>query len=198
LIEQETKLTLSAEDYRRIREKGTVLECREQLNIYLHDPSRLEQGLGYFRVRFESGREPVATVKIPVSWEGGVRKMVELERPLREMGPALFPRPRRTVLVEGQLPGEIGRYFQELGITRIRRLGWMRNRRCLVDVGEGIVELDRTRLPGGIYHHEVEIETENDESRRVLTAVIRSWAPSATESTIGKFSRFLESVQRLL
>ena len=52
-IEKEAKLTLSQVDYYRLREDCRVLECRDQLNIYLHDPHRLHEGLGYFRVRFE-------------------------------------------------------------------------------------------------------------------------------------------------
>lgn len=194
-IEKETKLTVSLEDYEGIRGRGRVLECREQLNIYLHDPARLNQGLGYFRVRFETGREPVATIKIPVAWEGGVRKMMELERPLRELGPGLFPRPRRKLRVQDELPGELGKYFEDLGITEIRRLGWMRNLRCVVDVGSGVVELDRTRLPDGTVHHEVEIETDDDALQVVLGDTIREWAPSATESLVGKFSRFLEVLE---
>ena len=196
-IENETKLTLSPEDYDLIRERGRVLECREQLNIYLHDPSQLHQGLGYFRVRYETGKDPVATLKIPVGWEGAVRKMVEIEQPLRELGPGLFPRPRRQIQVRDDLPGELGQHFLALGITSLRRLGWMRNLRCLVDVGEGVVELDRTRLPDGSVQFEVEIETPDDALQATLAATIREWAPSAVESQVGKFSRFLASLDSL-
>ena len=191
-IEKETKLTVSREDYDRIRERGRVLECREQLNVYLHDPARLHEGLGYFRVRYETGNDPVATLKIPVGWEGGVRKMLEMERPLREMGPGLFPRPRRRIRVQDDLPGELGQHFLSLGITRLRRLGWMRNLRCVVEVGVGEVELDRTQLPDGTLLYEVEIETPDDALRTALADKIREWAPSAQESQLGKFSRFLE------
>lgn len=194
-IEKEIKLIVSSEDYDLIRRKGRVLECREQLNVYLHDPSRLHQGLGYFRVRYETGKEPVATLKIPVGWEGPVRTMVEIERPLRELGPALFPRPRRRIQVQDDIPGEFGQHFLTLGITRLLRLGWMRNLRCLVDVGEGVVELDRTRLPDGSVEFEVEIETPDEVLRATLAATIREWAPSATQSQVGKFSRFLACLE---
>ena len=124
-LEKETKLVVSPDDYRRLRELGTLLDQRDQLNIYFHDPTRLREGVGYFRVRFETGRDPVATLKIPVGWRGEMREMVEVERPLSELGPTLFPRPRRWVTVDTGVPEGFMEHFQALGITRLRRLGWM-------------------------------------------------------------------------
>jgi len=194
-IEKEAKLTLSQVDYHRLREDCRVLECRDQLNVYLHDPHRLHEGLGYFRVRFESGREPMATLKIPKGWEGEVREMLEVEQPLSELGPGLFPWPRRRIEVARDLPGEMGRHFLALGITHLRRLGWMRNLRCLVEVvGAGVVELDRTELPGGTRHYEVEIETSEEAELQDLMTRIKEMAPSAAASQVGKFSRFLEAI----
>ncbi len=194
-VEKETKLTLSAEDYLRIREGGKVLERRDQLNVYLHDPDRLREDLGYFRVRFEAGRGAVATLKIPVGWRGEMREMLEVEASLRDMGPALFPRPRRYVSVERDLPEAFRGHFLSLGILRLRRLGWMRNLRCVVELGpEGRVELDRTVLPGGEVVHEVEIESPREEAHRLLADRIREMAPSAEPSRTGKFTRFLDAL----
>ena len=194
-IERETKLVVSPGDYRRLRAKGRLLECRDQLNVYLHDPGRIVEGSGYFRVRYESGREPMATLKVPRGWKGPVREMVEIERPLRELGSGLYPWPRRHVQVESDLPDEMGRHFLSLGIHRLRRLGWMRNLRCRVEAeGGGLVEVDRTELPGGKIHHEVEIETWDEALLRRLMAWVRETAPSAEVTTVGKFSRFLEAV----
>ncbi len=197
-IEKEAKLVVSSQDYHRLMETGTLLGCRDQLNIYFHDPERLGQGLGYFRVRFQTGREPVATLKIPKIWVGAVREMVEIQRPLSEMGPGLRPRPGRTIRVAEDLPGQMGRHFSALGITRLRRLGWMRNRRCEIQLGGiGTVELDRTLLPGGRVHHEVEIETSDEDLLRRLMEKVREGAPSAVPSSVGKFSRFLEAMDGL-
>ena len=194
-IERETKLVLSDEDYSRIREGGRVLECRDQLNIYLHDPLRLRDEIGYFRVRFESGRDPVATLKIPIGWKGEMREMVEFERPLSEMGPSLFPRPLRWVRVDTGLPEGFSEQFRVLGIHRLRRLGWMRNSRCIIQLGAlGTVELDRTVLPGGEVHYEVEVEELAEERHRALVEGVRALAPAASFSRIGKFSRFMSSV----
>jgi len=194
-LERETKLSLTAEDYERILAGTRILECREQLNVYLHDPARLREDLGYFRVRFESGRAPVATLKIPAGWRGDIREMVEVERPLEEMGPALYPWPRRWVVVDTGVPPGFMEHFQALGIVRLRRLGWMRNLRCLAELEQGgVVELDRTTLPGGNVVHEVEIESPNEAMHARLAARVRELAPSARVSTLGKFPRFLAAL----
>jgi len=194
-IERETKLLLSDEGYSRVREGGRVLGCRDQLNIYLHDPLRLREEIGYFRVRFESGRDPVATLKIPAGWRGEMREMVEVECSLAELGPDLSPRPHRWVRVDTGLPEGFMEHFQALGIHRLRRLGWMRNHRCIIQLGAlGTVELDRTVLPGGEVHHEVEIEHPVEEKHRALVEGVRALAPDARFSRVGKFSRFMSAV----
>jgi hypothetical protein len=210
-LERETKLTVSPDDYRRILDGSRVLEVRDQLNVYLHDPGRLGEELGYFRVRFERGREAVATLKIPSGWHGDTREMMEVEHPLRELGPALYPWPRRWVAVDTGVPEGLMEHFQALGITRLRRLGWMRNLRYVVELGParveelgsagavelelvGTVELDRTVLPGGAILYEVEIESARDETHRLLADRIRKLAPSAEISRIGKFDRFLAAL----
>jgi len=193
-IEKETKLVLSPEDYLRIRKEGQVVECRDQLNIYLHDPLRPREELGYFRVRFESGLDPVATLKIPVGWRGEMREMVEVERPLSQFGPALFPRPRRWVMVDTEVPEGFMEHFQSLGIKRLRRLGWMRNHRCVIELDAlGTVDLDRTVLPDHVLHYEVEIENPVEEKHRALVERVRVLAPSASFSRVGKFSRFMSA-----
>ena len=191
-IEREAKLTVTPADYRRLMESSRVLECRDQLNVYYQDPQRLQEQLGFLRVRYEAGRGATGTVKVPRRWEGELREMVEIEEPLSRLGPGLFPRPKRQVQVATDLPGEMGRHFLAQGITHLSRLGWMRNHRCVVEVLEGgVVELDRTHLPDGSLHHEVEIETFDEELLEALLDRVRAIAPSATPSQIGKFSRFL-------
>jgi hypothetical protein len=194
-IERETKLAVSAEDYARIRDAGRLVERTDQLNVYLQDPRRLHEQLGYFRVRYETNRLPVATLKIPVGWKGDVREMVEVERLLSEMGPALFPRPRRWVPVDPNVPEGLMEHFQALGITMLRRLGWMRNLRCLLELPPlGTIELDLTTLPGGDRLFEVEIENPSEEYHEALVRRVREIAPQAAFNPIGKFSRFLEGI----
>jgi len=194
-IERETKLTVSPEDFVRIREAGRLVERTDQLNIYLQDPGRLHEQLGYLRVRFETNRLPLATLKIPVGWKGEVREMVEVERLLSELGPTLSPRPRRWVPVDPNVGEGFMEHFQALGITMLRRLGWMRNERYLLEFSPlGTVELDRTKLPGGATLLEVEIEDPSEERHEALARKIREIAPGAAFNPVGKFSRFLEGI----
>ncbi len=191
-VETETKLVLSSEEYHRIREGGRVIECRKQLNVYLHDPERLGETTGYFRVRYETGRDPVATLKTPAGWEGDARKMIEVERPLAQLGPALFPRPRRWIKVGADLPPAFARSLEEAGLRRLRRLGWMRNLRCVIELPPyGSVELDRSVLPGGEVRYEVEIEHPSLKVHEALLGRVRELAPQARISRTGKFTRFL-------
>lgn len=194
-IERETKLEVSSGDYERLLASADLQETRDQLNIYLHDPVRLREEAGYFRVRFEAGGEGIATFKLPVGWKGEMREMLEVERPLAELGSGLFPRPRRWVSLEASGPEGLMEHFQGLGITRLRRLGWMRNlRHVLRWEGLGSVELDRTVLPDGTVHYEVEIDDPRSEVHQALVSKIKEIAPSASFTRIGKFSRFLAAL----
>lgn len=191
-IETELKLLLPEGDYQRLRRAGNLLSRTDQLNVYFHDPARLEEDLGYLRVRYETDRPPVATLKIPVGWVGDTRRMEEVERPLADLGPAFFPRPRRWIQVEDDLPEVYRRHFRAMEIRCLRRLGWMRNLRCVVELSpHGTVELDRTRLPGGRIRYEVEIEDPSEETRASLLARVTEVAPGAQVSRVGKFTTFL-------
>ncbi len=194
-IEKETKLEISPEDYERVLESGELLETQDQLNVYLQDPARLREDLGYLRVRFEAGREAMATLKVQVGWKGETREMLEVERPLSELGAGFFPRPRRWVSVRADAPEGLMEHLQGMGITRLRRLGWVRNLRHVVAwEGLGSVELDRTVLPDGSVSFEVEIDNPREQVHRTLVDKIKEVAPSATLSRIGKFSRFLSAM----
>jgi hypothetical protein len=191
-LERETKLVLSPGDYSALFRSGPVLERRDQLNIYLHDPVRLGEEMGYLRVRFEPPSDPVVTLKIPVGWSGYVREMIEVERPLSEFGPSLHPRPRRWVRLDEPGPEGFLEHLQGLGISRLRRLGWTRNLRCVMELEPGIrIELDRTVFPGRVELHEVEIESPHEDVHRRGVAAVGVLAPSAQPSRVGKFTRFL-------
>ena len=83
-------------------------------------------------------------------------------------------------------------HFQASGIKRLRRLGWMRNLRLVIDLDSGWpIELDRTILPGGEVSYEVEIESPHERIHTDCVEAVRALAPSAEFSRIGKFSRFL-------
>jgi hypothetical protein len=191
-LERETKLVISPEDYHALLRSGSVLERRDQLNIYLHDPARLGEEMGYVRVRFEPPADPMVTLKIPVGWRGDVREMIEVERPLSEFGPSLHPRPRRWVRLDEPAPEGFLEHLRALGVSRLRRLGWTRNLRCTLEVEPGIrIDLDRAVFPGRVQLHEVEIESPHEEIHKRGVAAVAALAPSARPTKIGKFTRFL-------
>ena len=195
VIERETKLAVSPGDYDRILDMDPAVECTDQLNVYLYDPAKLVERRGHFRVRFETGRRPVATLKVPAGWRGDIREMIEVEAPLAHMGPQLRPWPRRKVDPATNLPEEFLRHLRDLGVSRLRRLGWMRNRRCRMNIsGLGQIEVDRTSLPGGAILYEVEIEEPDLGRHKAMVDEVCRVAPSAEVSRTGKFSRFLEMV----
>jgi hypothetical protein len=194
-IERETKLLISPEDYRGILGTAAEPEPRDQLNIYLLDPSLLHAETGYVRVRFETGRPGLATLKVPVGWSGHVREMLELEYLLSEFGPGLHPRPRRWVTLDTDGPEDFLGHLRSMGMTRLRRLGWMRNLRTVVRLPEGDeVEVDRTILPDGRVHYEVEIEHPVKKRHHSLVELVRAMAPSARVSKTGKFNLFLSAL----
>ena len=121
--------------------------------------------------------------------------MLEVERPLLEFGRVLSPRPRRRLRVATDLPEDFAGPLAAMGIRELTRLGWMRNRRCILDLPpDGRVELDRVVLPGGEVIQEVEIEEERVAVHEALTARILQYAPSARPSRVGKFTRFLQAL----
>jgi len=194
-IERETKLLISPEDYRSFLQAGEVLEHRDQLNIYLLDPSRLRGDQGYLRVRFELGRPPVATLKVPVGWSGDTREMLEVEHLLSEFGPDFHPRPRRWVRLDTGGPEDLLDHLRSRGMARLRRLGWMRNLRSETRLpGGGVVEVDRTVLPDGRVHREVEIEHPVLSRHEALVEEVRTHAPSAQVNRTGKFTLFLSAL----
>jgi len=56
------------------------------------------------------------------------------------------------------------------------------------------VELDRTVLPNGQLHYEVEIEHPSQAEHQALVEAVRILAPSAEFSRTGKFSRFMTAI----
>jgi hypothetical protein len=75
-------------------------------------------------------------------------------------------------------------------------MGWMRNLRSVIELAQGVgtVEVDRTVLPNGVVHHEVEVEHPVVEKHRELTAIVKALAPSAVVTREGKLSRFLSAL----
>lgn len=194
-IERESKLELSREDFEQLKRSGTVVRCIPQLNVYYGDVGRRADRGAALRIRHVPGAPAIVTVKTPITREDGYRATREYEDSL----PIPPDRPRntrpRTLDVEADLPEEHAECLRAKGITRLRRLGWMRNERWVVRIGEADVELDRTTLPTGEIVYEAEFEHEDEALHRDVVARIRELAPGARPSNTSKSERFFRSIR---
>jgi adenylate cyclase class IV len=188
--EVETKLHVDAGGYLRILYSGKLISRVDQLNAYYDDQWRLADSGATFRVRLSNGEQSKMTLKLPARWNGESRSCTEIEEPL-DFG----LRPPRCLLC-ATIPQPFGKPLRDLGIESVRRVGAMRNRRSVVQLGSvGTVELDYARLPGGIDFFEVEIESPDADARRQLAGTVRELAAGATVSHISKFERFRRAVE---
>ncbi len=191
-IETELKLLLSEEEYERLRreaENPLVQGPAERLLARSRPP---RGGPGLFPIRYRNGSVPGGDPEDSRRLGWGHAKDAGGGAAAGRPGACSLSTSRRWIHVERDLPEAFRGHFQRLGIRRLRRLGWMRNLRCVVELEPtGSVELDRTVLPGGRVRHEVEIEDPSPESRAALQSMIMALAPGARVSRVGKFSSFL-------
>lgn len=185
-VEIESKFELTAEEFERLRTTGRVMGCDRQLNVYYDLDNKLADAAITLRVRFRRNAPPRLTLKIPMEKDGARRSALEIEA---EYGRRL---PRRQFVVDSELPGEFAAALGARGIEEVRRLGWMRTTRWLVDLSDGVeVELDRVDLPGGRVFFEVEVEEPEEQEHRKAVDVIRQRAAGAVPSRVSKFERFV-------
>ena len=189
-LERESKFVISEGDFHTLLSKSHLLKKISQLNIYYDCDWHLSRSSVTFRVRFEAGRSPVVTLKVPRGSANGVREMSEYEMDRDDV--LEWHPPHRHLDVRKDLPEEWRDYIEGLGVHHLMRVGWMRNDRFVVVVDDGLrLELDRSRLPDGSIAYEAEIDDEQETVHDRLTDFILKWAPEARPSNISKFQRFV-------
>lgn len=191
-LEVETKFEVSASDFERLKSIGRVCRREDQLNVYYDAEWKLADSAATLRIRFHDGSEPVLTLKTPASVSGAQRVMREFEiilaRPDSMLFRSLHP---ISIDVEKDLPNELGECLLYLGVNRVQRVGWVRNTRLLLEIGEvGAIELDRLELPDGTIVYEVEIETDDEWAQEHLAQILYRHVPDAKPSSVNKFQRF--------
>jgi uncharacterized protein YjbK len=194
-IEIETKLELCESEYRTLCNVGEVKKSVEQLNVY-YDWRWTLAGAGCtFRIRFAQGREPVVTLKVPLSFREATRTATEIEGLASDLfGSRLFIRAPQEIFV-ATLPINYAATLDGIGISRLRRVGWTRNQRLVISIPDrGCFELDRLQLPDHTVVFEVEIEHQ-DQDAHTLVELIKQHAPSAQPSHSSKFERFFYASQ---
>jgi uncharacterized protein YjbK len=192
--EIESKFSLNADEFDRVRHSAKIQQCVKQLNVYFDKSWRLANLSATFRLRFSEGSAPMLTLKLPVSTHAGPRVMREFEYEL-PMGTYSQETIQSGFDVDRDLPPEVGERLLALGLNRLQYLGGMQNCRYIIVVDDlGSLELDDVSLPDGTHYYEAEIEDPDLERHQRLADWLHRAAPSARRSHVSKFQRFREAV----
>lgn len=196
--EVESKWALTAAGFEALVSSCREIRAVDQLNIYFDDSWALARAGATCRLRLAPCQVGVFTLKLPGTWTtDGTRSAREIEMPVPDVFVAhysLF----RVEIDRSSLAPEFSDALRPLNVSRLARVGRMRNRRRLMQLPSGAsFELDRFSLPGGEVGYEVEVEEPDDRLRSEVVALIRGLVPSARPSTTSKFQRFTEAAQRL-
>jgi uncharacterized protein YjbK len=191
--EKESKFEIDARAFEWLLQNAKVERQDRQVNVYYDSRSRLSRSAATFRVRYTKGAPAQLTLKQSYANVDGVRVAQEYDYILAGISSVRFSPPE--IDVEGQLVPELAALLRKRGISKLARLGAVRNYRYqLLIGGVGQVELDRLRLPDGSISYEVEIENEDDSVHERIRHWIFSHIPNARVSTTSKFERFMSSV----
>lgn len=192
--EVELKLRLNEEaDYERLRAwLGPPVETVEQVNHYFEAAGdRLRAAGAMLRVR-EGDGPPTVTLKVRARLAAGVLEAREVEASLDAGMWEEIRLGERGMETLDVAPVRVA--VDLLGsAARFEKQGSMRNRRERHALGALVLELDRTELPDGTLHFEVEVETDDPAGARLaVEALLRSCGAGWTEQTRSKYQRFLE------
>ena len=188
--EIESKFELDASDFERLRAAGRVRGCADQLNVYYDCDGILKRSSTTLRIRVVPGSPSVLTLKVPKSFTGAKRTALEIEHEVE------IRKPPSGMRVDCDLPPDVRGVLADLGISRVVRVGWMRNSRWSVELHEGCaIDLDRVSLPDGSTFFEAEVETADVEAHEYAVDIIRDMAVSARPSTMSKFERFCSALR---
>lgn len=195
--EVESKWSISSSGFDLLLATFRTLRSIDQLNIYFDQSWVLARAGATCRLRLAPQEWGMFTLKLPGSWtKDGTRKAVELEMPAYEVFAGDFSL-YRAEIDRMQLVPEVRDALQPLNVSRLARVGCMRNTRHVLELPSGgTFELDRFSLPGGAVGYEVEVEEADDDLRAAVVASIRQLVPTATPSGVSKFQRFTEAAQR--
>lgn len=192
-IETESKFQVDPQGFETVLRHGRVMKVIEQINVYFDNDWRLAASKSTFRVRVMSGAPPIVTLKLSLKQQGHERTAREVESPYHEAFPSRSPLQSlgRSINVSQDLSDAYCRELKCMDLNSLSRVGWMRNRRYVVEFsGVGSLEADCVHLPGGRKFFEIEIEAEEHEQRFQLVSVVRELVPSCIPSQVSKFERF--------
>lgn len=195
--EVEAKWSVSERGFNLLLRNFQLMGCTEQLNVYFDENAILARTGATCRFRFEPQKNMMFTLKLPGIWsKDGTRTAFEIEMPANDafMG---------NLSVFGlafdvtALKSDIRQPLQALNVSRLCRVGRMRNSRHTLQLPSGgVFELDSFSLPGGDIRYEVEVEQPDAMERKVVVETVRQIVPDAIPSNQSKFQRFSDAVAR--
>jgi uncharacterized protein YjbK len=195
--EIESKWTLSRDGFDVLLSRCHVVRCMDQLNVYFDHRWTLASIGATCRLRLVPHEAVVFTLKVPVKWgDDGTRESMEFEMPAHSAFDRQF-----SLFVSSferaRLTAPVREVLERFHVEYLRRVGWMRNTRRVLQLNSGEqFELDAFCLPGGEWCYEVEVEERDCERRSSLVTSIRRWVPTAFPSTASKFERFTAAARR--
>lgn len=198
-IELESKLLLDWASYVAIQGAGDIIEDVDQLNIYFDSPDwGLAEASATCRVRFESSGTRQLTLKIPEGRHlrnGHARAMEEYEWPLDELTEVVGGWSHKLIHIPSVFPPEAGKALDALGIEKLIRVGWSRNRRLILTLDNNIyLELDHLKLPRNRVIFEAEVESPNLADHERALERLKSITSNLRLSERSKFQRFRDAV----
>jgi uncharacterized protein YjbK len=188
-LERESKLELSHSDFLDLLNLSKVKRYEDQLNVYYDWSGMLLNNAATCRIRLSNIRQATLTLKIPVQHTGYRRDAMEFEYLCDGVLNQWIPSKR--INVDQQLPDEVAQQLEAIGINALERIGWLRNKRWVVELRGHEIELDESHLPDGTIVFEAEIESDDPDAHEALVEFIVATARTARPSRMNKFQRFV-------
>jgi uncharacterized protein YjbK len=197
--EEEVKLTLLHEEglHRLLSHLGEPLRTAEQENEYFDTPGGdLRNARAMLRIRRQSGQVIVTTKSDAQILVGGLKcREVEFVSSEEEIAPWITRGLEHWAIT----PVSHALSFAPEGASLVSLGSSINVRRYYEQPNEGTLEVDRTLLPDGSIHVEIELETTQMETELArLRALLERLNILYTDQVIPKFQRFLAAKGFLL
>lgn len=203
-IENESKFTLTKNDYEKILSSCKIIKKKQHINAYYDSNYKLLSIDATCRIRLLESREAELTLKIPVSVdENNVRKSQEFNYPFTEKlyyilktGPVMNLEIVPYRLSLKWMPEEIVDKLQAIDIKFLEAIGSTLNVRHVLDLNGLNFELDYVTMPNNKFLYELEIEENDLEKQKQIITEVLNIVPDIQPSKTNKYQKFIESINK--